>query len=338
MYFSLKIECEDLKKRLSESLTATPAAASPEVKVSTLGSKKKPKAKRGKAEQSTNDEVKTEDTSAFESQIALLTTQRDALEGDNATLKSSIATLEEKLVETDTERRTLQQRVELLMAELSSEANSYNNSNDLANLQMLVQEKEAAYTSLAGQLDVLHAENGEIVQQLQKAEKEVFELKAKCRDIEYTVQNKEETIRELQQRLSVQSEQPPTVEPLPVEAPQPAVKISNIGAGKKSRSRGRGGRTATEVKPSTGQEDSSSAQSQEQISTLNSKIAVLEQEIVSLNEKNARLTVVENQLMVLEERLAENEEEKRTLQKRIDLLLSELDSNDGRGKYFYLRF
>ena len=96
------------------------------MKVSSLGAKKKSRVKRGKGEnQSTSDEVKSEDSplAALESQIALLTSQRDTLESENVTLKTSISNMEVKLTEADSERHTLQQRVELLMAELRADTN-----------------------------------------------------------------------------------------------------------------------------------------------------------------------------------------------------------------------
>lgn len=96
-----------------------------EIKVSSIGTKKKPRAKRGKGDQSTSEEVKSEDCSlaSLESQISLLTSQRNVLEEENTTLKSSMVALEEKLTEADSERHTLQKRVELLMVELSAETN-----------------------------------------------------------------------------------------------------------------------------------------------------------------------------------------------------------------------
>lgn len=90
-----------------------------------MGAKKKPRAKRVKGDQSTSDDLKSEDSTlaSLESQIAALNTQRDVLEGENASLKTNITNLEEKLSEADSERHTLQKRVELLMAELSAETN-----------------------------------------------------------------------------------------------------------------------------------------------------------------------------------------------------------------------
>lgn len=123
-------DCEVLQLKLNERMVAAFVASAPEVpevpevKVSNLGAKKKPRGRRSKGDNHpAADESKSEDTSlaVLESQIALLTAQRDTLEGENTTLKTSIINLENKLGEADTERRTLQQRVELLMAELSAE-------------------------------------------------------------------------------------------------------------------------------------------------------------------------------------------------------------------------
>lgn len=135
LFFSLSktfvhADCEALQSKLNERMVAAFVASAPEVpevpevKVSNLGAKKKPRGRRSKGDNHpAADESKSEDTSlaVLESQIALLTAQRDTLEGENTTLKTSIINLENKLGEADTERRTLQQRVELLMAELSAE-------------------------------------------------------------------------------------------------------------------------------------------------------------------------------------------------------------------------
>lgn len=95
-------ECQELQAKLNNP--------TPTVKVASLGATKKPKSKRGKS---------SEDDDSVQNQMALLTTQRDALEEENVNLKSSIHRLEEMIDEKDLDRRTLQQRVELLMSELS---------------------------------------------------------------------------------------------------------------------------------------------------------------------------------------------------------------------------
>lgn len=207
------------------------------------------------------------------------------------------------------------------------------NNNDLANLQMLLQEKEAAYNTLTAEVQSIQAEKGEMVQRLEKADKELFELRAKCRDVEYTINNKEEAIRELERRLATQSSQPTAVElPASDVTPQTAIKVSSLGASKKSRSRGKGGRTSSEVKAPSSEGESNVTNSDGQIASLNSRIVALEKENASLNEQTARLTVVENELTSLREQLDSSEQDKRTLQKRVDLLLTELDSNGNQGK------
>ena len=124
------------------------------------------------------------------------------------------------------------------------------------------------------------------------------------------------------------------------EADVPApVKVSSLGVVKKSRSRGgKGGRAANESKTQVVDETPSAAISESQIATLNAKITSLEQEIASLNQQTARLAVLEDQIATLEEQLGVSEQEKRTLQKRVDLLLSELDTTENNGIYFIRRF
>ncbi|XP_057380213.1 golgin subfamily B member 1-like [Daphnia carinata] len=337
----LKSDCEALQTKLNEGMAAAVVASAPEVsdvpevKVSSLGAKKKPRGRRSKGDnQPAADESKSEDTSlaVLESQITLLTAQRDTLEGENVTLKTSILNLENKLDEADTERRTLQQRVELLMAELSAETSGYNN-NDVANLQMLLQEKEVEYAtlstkvqSLQAEAESLESEKREMAERLEKADGELFQLRTKYRDAEYTVNAKEETIRELQARLASQPVETPIVQEADVPAP---VKVSSLGAAKKSR-RSKGGRAANEPKiPST---EVTPNASESEIATLNAKISSLEEEIASLNEQTARLAILENEITILQEQLAVSEQEKRTLQKRVDLLLSELDTNESKGE------
>ncbi len=195
----------------------------------------------------------------------------------------------------------------------------------MANLQKLLEEKEAGYAKLSAEIDSIQAEKGEMVQRLEKADEELFKLRAKCRDADYTLNSKEETIRELQLRLTAQpSETPAAVEV--VDPPTP-VKVSSLGATKKSRSRGKGGRSTNEPKALPAEESNTSNTE----ASLNAKIAALEQEIASLNEQAARVTILEEQITSLQEQLASNEQEKRTLQKRVDLLLSELESSDSKG-------
>lgn len=204
------------------------------------------------------------------------------------------------------------------------------NNNDVANLQMLLQEKEAEYATLSTKVqslqteaEFLESEKREMAERLEKADGELFQLRTQYRDAEYTVNTKEETIRELQARLA--SVETPVVQEADVPAP---VKVSSLGAAKKSR-RSKGGRAANEPKsPST---EVTPSASESEIATLNAKINALEEEIVSLNQQTARLAILENQITAFEEQLAVSEQDKRTLQKRVDLLLSELDTTENKG-------
>lgn len=204
------------------------------------------------------------------------------------------------------------------------------NNNDVANLQMLLQEKEAEYATLSTKVqslqteaEFLESEKREMAERLEKADGELFQLRTQYRDAEYTVNTKEETIRELQARLA--SVETPVVQEADVPAP---VKVSSLGAAKKSR-RSKGGRAANEPKsPST---EVTPRTSESEIATLNAKINALEEEIVSLNQQTARLAILENQITAFEEQLAVSEQDKRTLQKRVDLLLSELDTTENKG-------
>lgn len=189
---------------------------------------------------------------------------------------------------------------------------------------MLLQEKEGAYTALTAEVESIQAEKGEMVEKLEAMGKELFELRTKCRDIEYTMNSKEETILELQKRLATQAESS-AIE----VSPPPTIKVSSIGASKKPRSRGKGGRASNEPKPASPEVESSVSSSE--ISSLNSKILVLEQANASLSEQVARLAVLESELTSLQEQFDSCEQDKRTLQKRVDLLLSELDSNENKG-------
>lgn len=204
------------------------------------------------------------------------------------------------------------------------------NNNDVANLQMLLQEKEAEYATLSTKVqslqteaEFLESEKREMAERLEKADGELFQLRTQYRDAEYTVNTKEETIRELQARLA--SVETPVVQEADVPAP---VKVSSLGVAKKSR-RSKGGRAANEPKsPST---EVTPSASESEIATLNAKINALEEEIVSLNQQTARLAILENQITAFEEQLAVSEQDKRTLQKRVDLLLSELDTTENKG-------
>ena len=181
-YFYFITECQDLQAKLS--------ASTPEVKVATLGANKKPRAKKGKAS--------GEEDSALTQQIALLTSQRQSFEEENAKLKSDLNQLAQQLEEGRADRHTLQQRIELLVAELSASTTAASSNNDLANLQTLLQEKEAECSALSAQLS-------DVQSQQQEWETELFNLRAKCRDAEYLLSGKEDALRALQLRLDAQT-------------------------------------------------------------------------------------------------------------------------------------
>ena len=112
-------ECESLRSEKQVSNV-------PEIKVATLGANKKSKSKRGKAAAAQNNESTSQDSS--DSQLVLLSEQLNMLEKENSALKSScsglegnIKRLEDELLQTNTDKNTLQQRVEVLMMELNSE-------------------------------------------------------------------------------------------------------------------------------------------------------------------------------------------------------------------------
>lgn len=210
-----------------------------------------------------------------------------------------------------------------------------NKSNDLANLQALLERKEA-------ELSALSTERTEAAQRLEETDAELFKLRAKCRDVEYILNSKEETIRDLQQRLESLASPQQDAPAVPEESsppPQP-VKVSSLGAGKKGRSPKKGrGKTAGEaveavaVKASASLEDAAnnSAVLEGRIETLNGTVRALEQENASLAAQASRLSCLDEQVARLEEKLAAGDEEKRTLQKRIDFLLGELDSSEVKG-------
>ena len=152
----------DLQNQL-ESLQQSSqlAASSNTVKVSSLGSTSPKKSKRGKSRQQ-------EDPTA------------------------RLALVEEQLAVVESEKRTLQQRVELLLSELDSDRNQ---SNDMANIQSILSAKEAECCQLA-------AEKEELRQQLDGAERQLFDLRAKNRDVEYKLEGREESVRQLEQDKS----------------------------------------------------------------------------------------------------------------------------------------
>lgn len=112
------VECESLQSKNEVNNTS-------EIKIATLGTNKKSKAKRGKAAAQNNESASQD---SLDSQLLLLTEQLRALEKENDALKSSysglegnIKRLEDELLQNKTEKNTLQQRVDLLIMELNSE-------------------------------------------------------------------------------------------------------------------------------------------------------------------------------------------------------------------------
>ena len=76
-----------------------------------------------------------------------------------------------------------------------------------------------------------------------------------------------------------------------------------------------------------------------QIQTLNERISVLESEKSSLqasaNKLEAHVSNLDSQILVLEDQLSSANEEKRTLQQRVELLLTELNAETP-GKFYCL--
>ena len=70
-------------------------------------------------------------------------------------------------------------------------------ANDLVNMQVMLQAKEAEAVELA-------AEKEQISQRLESADGELFKLRTKFRDIEYLLSSKEELIQDLELRLETQ--------------------------------------------------------------------------------------------------------------------------------------
>ena len=156
---SKAMEIESLK-----SSASTPTVA-PEsgVKVSSLGSspKKSSRSKRGSK----------------------------ASQQDDSSLSGRLALVEEQLASAQSEKRTLQQRIELLLTELDSERTE---SSDAANVQTLLAAKESECTQLM-------AEKEELRQQLDGTERELFDLRAQNRDAQYKLQSRDEMVNQMEQ-------------------------------------------------------------------------------------------------------------------------------------------
>ena len=124
------LECESLQRTDHvKDADTNPVSQASEIKVSTLGANKKSRAKRGKGAQNNELQSASQDSSVLESQMHLLTEQLSALEKDNSALKVNSCSLEEQiknlqdqLLLNSSEKNTLQQRVEMLVMELSNES------------------------------------------------------------------------------------------------------------------------------------------------------------------------------------------------------------------------
>jgi len=153
------LEIESLKTSASVSASASEGG----VKVSLLGSspKKSSRSKRG----------------------------NKGAQQDDSSLSNRLALVEEQLASAQSEKRTLQQRIELLLTELDSERTE---SNDAANVQTLLTAKEVECTQLM-------AEKEELRQQLDGIERELFDLRAQNRDAQYKLQSRDEVVSQLEQ-------------------------------------------------------------------------------------------------------------------------------------------
>ena len=141
------------------------------------------------------------------------------------------------------------------------------------------------------------------------------------------------TVQEAKEEISVTTE-------------VPEIKVSSLGA-KKSRSRrGRGGQRNNASETESRKCEEPPVPNNEQVSalevqiqTLNERISVLESEKSSLqasaNKLEAHVNDLDSQILALEDQLSSANEEKRTLQQRVELLLTELNAETP-GKFYYL--
>lgn len=304
IYF--QTECESLQLKLSELETNPASPPASEVKVASLGARKKQRSKKDKNSAFEDAEKKDTDSTgaALQAQIVALAAQRDALEVENANLKTASRNLEVKLAESVAEGQSLQQRVHLLMTELQAETGP---NNDLANLQTILCEKEKELADLSNELLKVQSEKSEITQRLEEADNELFKLRAKCRDTDYLLNSKEEKIQELQSRLQDQQSpvEPPVVSV--TDVPVQAVRVSSLGAKKKPQQRkGKAGRSTADAPQEIEQPVNDDKTKNEAL------IASLNQEIVALKQK-----------------LEVSDAEKHTLNQRVQLLMTEIQCSDG---------
>lgn len=118
-------------------------------------------------------------------------------------LSEQVTSLEQKLAESEVEKNTLQQRVELLLMELQSAENQGNR------LSLFTQSRKVTFNCFTGDelaevretIKGKDAELGELAAKLSEAEAELFKLQAEIRDLRYAVDVKDEKVNELQCQL-----------------------------------------------------------------------------------------------------------------------------------------
>lgn len=186
-------------------------------------------------------------------------------------------------------------------------------NNDLANLQTMLSEKEKEIANLSNELLKIQSDKSEVTQRLQEADNELFKLRVKCKDSDYLLSTKQQLIQELQSRLET-----PVA---PVQEPEISVqnvKVSSLGAKKKPQQRkGKAGRSVAEA-PQEAQTQSATQHAEEK--------AKVEALATSLNEEIA----------LLKQKLDDSEAEKHTLKQRVQLLMLEIQSNEGNTITNYL--
>ena len=77
-------------------------------------------------------------------------------------------------------------------------------TNDVANMQIMLEMKEKECAELSSQMHKMHSEKEELSFHLEEANRELFKLRAAGRDVEYLMKVKEERIQELQSKLDSQ--------------------------------------------------------------------------------------------------------------------------------------
>ena len=184
-------------------------------------------------------------------------------------------------------------------------------NNDLANLQTVLGEKEKEIANLSNELLKIQSEKSEVAQRLQEADNELFKLRAKCKDSDYLLSTKEELIRELQSRLETPVA-PAVTEP---EIAVQNVKVSSLGARKKPQQRkGKGKAPQEALAESASKQDEAKSKDDALETSLSEEIALLKQ------------------------KLGDSEAEKRTLNQRVQLLMLEIQSNEGNAEKSKVKF